>query len=59
MPEKDFLLVLCNYTNYKNPHTPSLPNPFREKAGDRAGTMSVQCAYSPENIVNVSAKASN
>ena len=26
--EKDFLLVVCNNTRYKNPQKPSLPNPF-------------------------------
>ena len=40
MAEKDFLLLVCNCTSYKNPKTPSSPNPFaREKAGDMAGTM--------------------
>ena len=50
MPEKDFLLVVCNYTSCNNPQKTALPNPFvREKAGNMAGTVSVQCAYSPKN----------
>ena len=57
MPEKDFLLVVCNYASYKNSHKIFLPNLFaREKAGDMAGANALNvCACSPKNIVNVSA----
>ena len=52
----NFLLVVCNYTNYKNWRKPFLPNPLaREKAGGIAGTICV-CAYSPESMENVSVK---
>ena len=42
---KNFLLTICNYTTYQNLQKTSLPNPFaREKAGDKAGTVSAHAA---------------
>ena len=41
---RNFLFKVCNYTSYQNLQKNSLPNPFaREKAGDKAGTVSAQC----------------
>ena len=39
---RNILFKVCNYTSYQNLQKTSLPNPFaREKAGDKAGTVSV------------------
>ena len=41
----NFLFKVCNYTSYQNLQKTSLPNPFaREKAGDKAGTVSAHAA---------------
>ena len=42
---RNFLLTVCNYTSYQNMQKNSLPNQFaREKAGDKAGTVSAHAA---------------
>ena len=42
---RNFLFKVCNYTSYQNLQKTSLPNPFaREKAGDKAGTVSAHAA---------------
>ena len=48
---RNFLLVVCNYTGYQNLQKNSLPNPFgREKAGDKAGTVSVHAAQKKQRM---------
>ena len=42
---RNFLFKVCNYTSYQNLQKNSLPNQFaREKAGDKAGTVSAHAA---------------
>ena len=42
---RNILFQVCNYTSYQNLQKTSLPNPFaREKAGDKAGTVSAHAA---------------
>ena len=42
---RNILFKVCNYTSYQNLQKTSLPNPFvREKAGDKAGTVSAHAA---------------
>ena len=42
---RNFLFRICNYTSYQNLRKTSLPNLFaREKAGDKAGTVSAHAA---------------
>ena len=43
--ESSFLFTVCNYTSNQNLQKTSLPNKFaREKAGDKAGTVSAHAA---------------
>ena len=48
---RNFLLVVCNYTNYQNMQKNSLPNPLaREKAEDKEGTLSVHAAQKTQSM---------